>query len=216
MIQLQTASALVVNDLFVVGLVLNLYALYLIASGLRLSDMQIAQRAASYSDYSHAEAVALARNKADGYFGVGYLLLGSGLQLLTYLITIGAGNDYQATSARAMVAFFLLLFTGLTAVLAHRSLRQVITRRIVVDIARCDFVSRDGQKSWATTNVPSRKVLLGCAQYLPADRHPGEPDEAFVRRVYNVKRTRTDYDEFDASPSAAAMRPDRRRSKVRT
>lgn len=216
MIQLPIASALVLDDLFVVGMLLIGYGFWLIASGLRLSELQIAQRAASFNDYSHVDAVQMASDKADAQFGVAYALLGIGLQSIAYLVQIGSGNEFEVGAGRALFAAFLMLTVIFIAIVLHRTLRPLLVRRIIVDVARCEPVEFEGRQGWTATALPSRDVLLGCAEHLPCHRRPGEPDEAFVRRAFRVKRTRTDRDSFEppVSPRAAAM-VKRPRSKSR-
>ncbi len=216
MVPIQTASAFVLNDLFVAGLVLIAYGIWLVTSGTRLSEMQIAQRAGAFSGYSHVDAVQMAAAKADGMFGTAYVMAGVGLQLFVYVVQIGWDNSFVSTVGRAMTAVFLLLFTSFFAAVAHRALRPALMRRIIVDVARCEHDELDGRGTWAKAAVPSREVLLGCAEYLGAHRRPGEPDEAFVRRAYKVKRTRNEREDFEPAgePRAASLRPHERR-KIR-
>lgn len=212
-----TASAFVLDDLFVIGLLLIAYGIWLVTSSTRLSELQIAQRAASFQGYSHVDAVQMATAKADGIFGTAYVMIGIGLQMVVYLVDIGWDNSFAADAGRAMMAMFLLLFTGFFATVAHRGIRPTLVRRIIVDIARCERAEHDGRGSWSKTAVPSRDVLLGCAEYLGVDRRPGEPDEAFVRRAYRVKRTRNEREDFEPAgePRAASLKPPRERRKTR-
>jgi hypothetical protein len=216
MATVQTASTLVLDDLAVVGLLLIGYGIWLVTSGTRVSELQIAQRAASFQGYSHVDAVQMAMAKADGAFGTAYVVLGVALQTLVYVVDIGWDNAFAPGPARAVTALFLLLFTGFFAAVAHRSLRPALVRRIVVDVARCARAEADGRGSWAKTAVPSREVLLGCAEYIGIDRRPGEPDEAYVRRAFRVKRTRSEREDFEPAgePRAAALKP-RERRKIR-
>lgn len=216
MVTIPTASAFVLNDLFVMGLLLIAYGIWLVTSGTRLSELQIAQRAASFSGYSHVDAVQMATAKADGMFGTTYVMLGVALQMIVYLVQIGWDNAFESDAGRAMMALFLLLFTGFFAAVVHRGLRPALVRRIIVDVARCERGERDGRGSWAKAAVPSREVLLGCAEYMGVDRHPGEPDEAFVRRAYKVQRTRNEREDFEPAgePRAASLNP-RERRKIR-
>ncbi len=216
MATVHTASTLVLDDLAVVGLLLIGYGIWLVTSGTRISELQIAQRAASFQGYSHVDAVQMATAKADGAFGTAYVVTGVGLQTLVYVVDIGWDNAFAPGPGRAMTALFLLLFTGFFAAVVHRSLRQALVRRIVVDVARCARVEGDGRGSWAQTTVPSREVLLGCAEYIGIARRPGEPDEAYVRRAFRVKRTRSEREDFEPAgePRAAALKP-RERRKLR-
>lgn len=216
MTPIPVASALVLNDLFVMGLLLIAYGIWLVTSGTRVSELQIAQRAASFSGYSHVDAVQMATAKADGMFGTAFVIAGVALQMVVYLVQIGWDNAFAASPGRAMTALFLLLFTGFFAAVAHRSTRPALVRRIIVDVARCERSELDGLGRWSKSAVPSREVLLGCAEYMGVDRRPGEPDEAFVRRAYKVKRTRNEREDFEPAgePRAASLRPHERR-KIR-
>jgi hypothetical protein len=217
MAPIQTATTLVLDDLAVVGLLLVGYGIWLVTSGTRLSELQIAQRAASYSNYSHVDAVQMAMNKADGLFGTAYVLAGVSLQAAVYLVDIGWDNTFLPSASRALTALFLLLFAGFFAITAQRALRTTLVRRIVVDVACCVRGPHDDHGSWTKSNVPSREVLLGCAPYVGVDRRPGEPDEAYVRRAYKVKRTRSEREDFEPAgePRAAALKPrERRRTRV--
>jgi hypothetical protein len=79
---------LIVADLFVVGLALDLAGAFLLSRGLLAAYPTLTRRAGTYWNGNPHVAVGLAEDRIDGRFGVTYLALGFGLQVVGYVLDL--------------------------------------------------------------------------------------------------------------------------------
>jgi hypothetical protein len=87
---------LIVADLFVVGLALDLAGAFLLSRGLLAAYPTLTRRAGTYWNGNPHVAVGLAEDRIDGRFGVTYLALGFGLQVVGYVLDLAFNPGAEA------------------------------------------------------------------------------------------------------------------------
>jgi hypothetical protein len=126
---------LIVADLFVVGLALDLAGAFLLSRGLLAAYPTLTRRAGTYWNGNPHVAVGLAEDRIDGRFGVTYLALGFGLQVVGYVLDLAFNPGAEASGGRALVALGLAAATVAGAWLLWRWQRRELLKRTILEMA---------------------------------------------------------------------------------
>ena len=120
------------NDLFLVGLALDICGTVLLAKGLLLPPSAIAALARTMWDNNQEVAVDRLRSRVDGEFGVVYLSLGFALQAIGYMLEINGSHADTGTgrlvAAAAMAAGAVALAWIAWGLLHRRRLDQLAAK----------------------------------------------------------------------------------------
>lgn len=182
---------LAVEDLFIVGLALDVTGAWVLARGLLASPSLISRLARSNWDWNALDAVDRVRNRVDAELGVCALIAGFVLQGVGYLLVlVGVSSDtgwlrWAAAAALSVVVVGLGFF-------AARPLKERRVNRLLVRVARAhDEEDDQGPSDW------NQNKLAILASYAKAAGHKRRSDEQqeggnrkFVTRALGVLGTR--------------------------
>lgn len=169
---------LTLNDLFVVGLALEITGGWLLGRGLLASPLDLARRAGAFMGANPHAVVSAAENKVDGAFGLGALLGGFAVQAVGYFLIIGNGGGDEIGWCRALVAAGLGMLAAVALLVAWMRSRRRLVLRTLRGPARYDVNSGE------MVDIPFAWALCSYAEALGCHRREGEDNLAFARRVY--------------------------------
>lgn len=178
---------LAVQDLFVVGLGLDIAGAYLVARGLLASNLEIALRAAGYWGSSPPTAVTNAQNKVDGWIGLISLVLGFVLQAVGYFVILSGRADDEVSVGRALAAIGLGVAAILLVLGVWRRIRRPWLKRTLIEAARVD--SRAQPPTFREHPFGGQLRLFGVAAGFEALHD--ETDLAYAQRVFDVDNVET-------------------------
>lgn len=168
------------NDLFVVGLGLDITGAWLLGHGLLVSPADMVRRAGTFPGSNPWMVVSAAEDKVDGYFGLGGLLAGFALQAVAYTLTIGSGGGDETGWNFSLIALSLAVVVSGTVYVAWRRLRRRLVLWVLLGPARVDI--NDG----TIADKPFAPSLNGYATVLGYELREGEDGPAYARRVFPV------------------------------
>lgn len=124
-----------VADLALVGLVIDLAGAWYLGRGLMIQPSQSLVRAGAFWGPNPHVMVGAASDKADAQLGVGWLICGFSLQLVSYLLQLG-GVGPGGSGGRSLVAGLgLALLAGAIVLLLTAALRPRLQFRELLQVA---------------------------------------------------------------------------------
>jgi hypothetical protein len=153
------AYPLSIDDVFTVGVSLDLLGAYLLGRGLLASPAEIARRGRTLWGSNPADMIAQIRARADGRVGLTSLAWGFLLQAGGYVSLIG-GTALKTGALRATASVAFAAAAGLVAWYVLRRLHRILVMAFVVDVARVDPVSGE------LRTRPDAGTLLALGQEL--------------------------------------------------
>lgn len=174
------ADQLSVQDLFLVGLALDITGAGLLVRSVLDSPAEIWRMGGSYWGYSGAAVVERARDRVDGLFGVLSLCGGFAIQALGSALVLG-GVNAGPNGAREVVAGAALALLAVAVVVGlYLALRRRMTDRL---IARIALESAEG--GWTREKGDRLANLAEFAGYaVPVDY---EPRRRFLERTFRIE-----------------------------
>jgi hypothetical protein len=169
------------QDLLVAGLGFDIAGAWLLAHGLLGSTREMAKLSGTYWGVNRAEQLRLARDKVDASFGLMALLVGFGLQVIAYALTLAIETDADYGLGRATVAVGLATGTGGLTYVAWRVSRVRFQRRLLLRLAHLDTEQTEHE-------LPDGATLTMFGQLLGEEQREGESHEEYARRVWKVER----------------------------
>lgn len=179
-----------IDDLFVVGIALDLIGGYLLARGLLSSPGDIGRRtnasAPRPSELNHHEASGHVQDRANGEIGLWTLGMGFVLQAAGYLLVI-AGVPLRTGADRPLGAVVLGAIVAAVVLVGLRRLRRRRVRSLMVKVARFDSMSGE------LMDAPEGEtlVMLGETIGLRLDKRRDEawPDavDRYARENFGVR-----------------------------
>jgi hypothetical protein len=172
-----------IDDLFVVGLGLDIVGAYLLGRGLLMSVIEIARRSASWVGYSSIDAVNLVRDRLDGVAGLTALLAGFTLQAIAYAVTLAHHEDArEGTVGRSVTALVLAVTAGGIVLGLRRLVGPRLVKKALIDLAHVNVF-----KSPPEIRANPYGALLvsygGELGYAPLEN---ETQESYAKRVFGV------------------------------
>jgi len=168
------------QDIFAVGIGLDIAGAFLLAKGLLLSTRQIRNLSATYFDFSGPEVVARVEDKVSTQIGVAALGLGFMCQLTGYVLgaLLSSNPPPSVLRAGAVIALALLaigvVLLGYSIVLPHSRRRLLI-----------DFASYDGQGRKHDHPYGGYLLILGTLGInVPSLKDESQMD--YAKRVWRV------------------------------
>jgi hypothetical protein len=178
------AHVLSYEDLFVLGIGFDLAGAFLVARGLLATPIQIMRRSyvggLGMEPFLAVEAVAQARDRADGVVGMCALLLGFVLQGAGYGAVLSGAHVATSGTTRTAIGSVLPLLAIVVTGLGTRRFRKRFVKRQCIMVASYDLRGE---------HVPPygrRLMLLGAEIGEPA--RAGERQVDYARRVFGVSR----------------------------
>lgn len=165
------------DDLFVIGLALDITGAALLAKGLLESPKTIRREGGTYVGFNSATIVGLVRDRVDAEFGMAALLLGFTIQALAYVLLLGGVvvND-PGGSSEALAAVAMGLLGAGSVVGLYFLVRRTREKRLLIRVTK-----REGEWTRQTASE-----LHGIAITI----YPAASDEdapAYLRRVFSVE-----------------------------
>lgn len=177
---------LTVQDFFAVGLGLDLAGGYLVARGLLADEADIAT-SRTIAWMGAQATVSKVSDRVDARFGLLYLLLGFGLQVVGY-IAEEAGLEPGPTGWPPALTFLLLTAVALVAaLLVHRRLAPALTRALALRVARLDGYGLPASE-------PNGRELMELGVKLGTEAMQGESYGEYAQRFWKIDRV-SDADE---------------------
>jgi hypothetical protein len=168
------------NDLFLVGLAMDMTGGWLLGRGLLVSPIDLARRAGSFAGENPYAVVSAANDKVDGYFGLGALGGGFLLQAIGYVFLIGRGGANETGWCRAVVALALGVLAGAAVLAAWRYFRHRLLLRTLLGPAHMEY------GTGKLADKPFAPRLNGFAEAMGYERHEEEDSVAFAQRVFGT------------------------------
>jgi len=165
-----------VDDLFVIGLALDMTGAFLLARGLLGSPEAIVGMGRARIDYSPPLLVGRTRDQVDARFGMAALLAGFMLQAVAYVITTAVSVNRDTGWPEALFAAGVAGATAAVVIIAYTLTHKRIVRDLLPRIAYAIY-DEDG---WTTQKVVALRHLGIDAGY------PEEPPESNVRYIERV------------------------------
>ena len=172
-----------IQDLFAVGLGVDISGGYLVAHGLLLTPRDVARLSGTYIGFNPHEAVARSRDRIDVMFGLFFLLLGFALQALGYVLSVGGFGNSEPSTGKAITAVVLV---GAVVVLSQwiaRLTRQRILLGYLVKVARQDD---DGTQ----VEHPLNERIVAFAKVLGFEARDDEDALALAQRIFGKRRVK--------------------------
>jgi hypothetical protein len=176
------ANLFSLQDLFAAGLGFDISGAYLLGRGLLSSVPEMARVSATYWGVSRPEQLRLVRDKIDGSFGLGALVVGFTFQLIAYALTLAIDTRTEYGAGRAAVAAGLAIVAAGATLGAWRLFRNRLQRRLIFRFAH---IGRNQQ----VQELPDRLALVMFGQGMGHELRDGETHEEYVLRVWNVERS---------------------------
>jgi hypothetical protein len=173
-------DAFSVQDLFAVGIGLDIAGGYLVVRGLLLNDVELRRLAGTYVGMSYGELVARIEDRIDARVGLMSLIAGFFLQAVAYVLTLGGAAVGEPSVLRGVLAGALAVLGAGTVLLAWRRLRKPAMKRDIVAVSCVD------PKNRVKLAQPLRGVLVPLGEEAGFARSPNESDEAYALRVFGV------------------------------
>jgi hypothetical protein len=170
------------EDLFVIGIGLDIIGAYLLGRGLLASSFEIARRATSYTGYSPPLAISQIADKVDGAIGLGTLLVGFVLQAVGYAVLLSRGTGERASLRTAVTPFLLALLSVVAVLGIWRAIRLRLMKREAIQVARMNIFKLPVE----VKERPYGRLLVYYGEEFGSELHVGETDEAYAKRVFGV------------------------------
>lgn len=169
-------NLLSVDDLFMVGIALDMTGAWLLARGLVRRVRLVAgelETAVLVGDSARG-LLRWAEERIDAEFGVSALLGGFTIQAAAYLATIAGAGTPDRGAGPAIIAVALALLAAGVVLLVHRYVRPRRRYRLLRDLVMT-------QRGWHKASL-----LTTLALSLGHDALPFESDRAWATRVFRV------------------------------
>ena len=170
-----------VEDLFVVGISLDIVGGALLGLGLLSSSTEIALRSSSYTGYSPPLAISQSKAKVDGVFGLFALLSGFLLQAVAYVLTLSGQISLDPSWSVASTAIAIAIVVGVAYLGLWRLVRMRLVKRELVRVARVNNLTRPMR----VIERPYALPLIRFGEELgePLER---ENEDQYLERVFGV------------------------------
>lgn len=173
----------VIEDLFALGIGLDVAGAYLLARGLLQSPRALA-RGATYGGLYPGGLVDAIEERVTGSLGIGALLLGFVFQAAGYALVLGIGATGDTSVGRAITAIAIGAIAVAAIVGGERLMHGWRFRRLLIRVAREDV------KTSVTCDAARVDILARVAEYLGHQRGDDETRAAFARRIWGVDDVR--------------------------
>lgn len=187
------------DDLFVLGLALEVVAAWLLGRGLLGSAEAIALRndkhGASNNPVDVQRAVDEVADKIDGAMGFGLLALGFTVQAFAYVLQLAQPVSPETGSGQATVAVLIFVVVILLALAVRQFARPKLLRRYLARVA-VEVQTAYSRKGWSDPGV---LFLVDAAHTRQVNQPPNDPhaddSDAWLESVFPVA-IRTDQHGF--------------------
>jgi hypothetical protein len=132
---LHISDALAVEDLFLMGLGLDIAGAFLLTRGVLESPARFLDSAGTYLGYNPFQLVERARGRADALLGVGSLVLGFAVQAVGYFAALATDGESPHGWLAAAIGVAVGAAAAGVVLALHRLLRERIAIRVLVHIA---------------------------------------------------------------------------------
>ncbi len=170
-----------VDDLFVVGLGLEIAGAFILGRGLLNSPQDMMRLSGTYFTANPASQVRQAQDRVDGQFGLLALVAGFGIQAFGYALLLGIGSVPEPSLGRAFVAAALAVLSAAAVFAVWLSTRWTLLRRGLVRVAHFDLDKGEQE-------APDGRRLRSYGLLLGKPKRDDESDTDYARRVWNVER----------------------------
>jgi len=169
-----------VQTLFIVGLSVDIAGAYLVARGLLARPEDVRRQASTRVGSNPYVEFRLTEDKVDGRFGLVYLVLGFGVQILAYVLTVWskASTDYGSGPALAGLAFAAGAL--LAAVLVYALLRELFVLR---ELGRITLYNVEGELV-GERDTHTLQVYAAFRGYR--GRHESEDTAEYLRETVGI------------------------------
>lgn len=170
-----------VEHLFLAGIGFDIGGAYLVSRGLLAGVPQLARAGGTIYALEQPRAVYQVEDRTRGSAGLCALVLGFVIQALGYTLVLNrAPVEYGRREVWAGVLVAAVCAAAFPAV--ERLSRPRRRRRILIDVARFDYETGEGQR-----DKPVANVLRLFGEDLGHEQRAGEDDVAYCARVWDVE-----------------------------
>ncbi len=166
------------EDVFAIGIGLDIAGAFLLAKGLLLSIRQIRNLSATYFDFSGAEVVARVEDRVSTYIGVAALALGFMCQLTGYVIGSMLSFNPSPSVWRAGAVVALALLAVGVVLLVYRTALPAWRKRLLIEFAHYDNHGLKQKYAYGA-------YLLILGTHMPP-RVKDESEMDYAKRVWHV------------------------------
>lgn len=174
-------NLLSLDDLFVVGLGLEIAGACILGRGLINSPQDMMRLSGTYYTANPASQVRQAQDRVDGLFGLCALVAGFGVQVVGYALLLGAGSDPHPSLGRALVAVALAALSAAAIFATWLATRWRLLRGGLVKLAHFDL-DKGEQEAPDGRRLHAYGILLG------KHKRDDESDADYAQRIWNVER----------------------------
>ncbi|MFL5964071.1 MAG: hypothetical protein ACJ757_14380 [Gaiellaceae bacterium] len=188
-----------IQDFYVAGGGCDLGGAFLLARGLINRPAELTRLAGSFWGSNSYQAVDVAKNRLDALAGLLGIGAGFTLAIIGYLASLASPHSVRTGTTEVLVgAALALLALALTTTTGHLYRRSHLLS-LLIEMSR--FTMKEERMDW-----PRAALLPHWMEALGHERHEGEDDRAYVRRVAKVNDLTVDVSQTAEFPYARTRR----------
>jgi hypothetical protein len=170
------------EDLFLLGLGLDMAGAYLVSRGLLQSVPRLAGAGGTIWALETPRIPAAIEDRIRGIVGLGTLVLGFAVQAAGYVLIVKNGKiHFHSGGRQALVGLGCALVAGFGILLLERLARPRWRDRKLIKVTRFDPDIK------ALRPLPLAHLLRSCGEDTGKPRLEGETDVQYCRRVFNAE-----------------------------